>query len=503
MEERTDSWHHLQDHSTPPPREVFENLRELLDSAALANAAATNPTAETAPAFRRLADHSIPPPAHLRSAIMDAVIPAANGRSKKWLPYAAAAACVLLLAIGFIRYKNVRGNKPGVAQNRAYLPPVVTPSALSSGSLPATASATSVVKDSVRTAPIRLSTATLTLDGDRFALADNSPLMTFTSYRYPNLVKDIDNDTKNETALRIHLDQYTDITLSPAMTAALHDLYDTRKDGSLSSKARKTRERLEKWNAEDKKEFDPHNAANPLDAVDLAEFLFPPLFSFGHHPGSIPTAAAAQSQATHASDIQSQATQGSATPDSATRSSLNDNSPLTISYTLALITKKTNTGIGETYNGGMQTLFMQNGYSRLRFASLMRIQSEIITPGAPTVTILAESVKPRREVDLTPGQWSAYTGKYAAATYSLVDDSVVILRHHCKKALIGLRDGRRITAWYTPDIHSPAQARLEPGFAGIPGLVLRYEYTCRRKTVRYTATELSRRPIDPSVFAIP
>gem|GEM_PF-453176 len=488
MEERTDSWHHLQDHSTPPPREVFENLRELLDSAALANAAATNPTAETAPAFLRLADHSIPPPAHLRSAIMDAVIPAANGRSKKWLPYAAAAACVLLLAIGFIRYKNVRGNKPGVAQNRAYLPPVVTPSALSSGSLPATASATSVVKDSVRTAPIRLSPATLTLDGDRFALADNSPLMTFTSYRYPNLVKDIDNDTKNETALRIHLDQYTDITLSPAMTAALHDLYDTRKDGSLSSKARKTRERLEKWNAEDKKEFDPHNSANPLDAVDLAEFLFPPFFSFGHHPGHILPAAPPQ---------------GPATPDSTAGSSPTDNSPLTISYILTLVTKKANTGIGEAYNGGIQTLFTQNGYSRLRFASLMRIQSEIITPGAPTVAILAESVKPRREIDLTPGQWSAYTGKYAAATYSLVDDSVVILGHHCKKALIGLRDGRRITAWYTPVIHSPAQARLEPGFAGIPGLVLRYEYTCRRKTVRYTATELSRRPIDPSVFAIP
>src|SRR6185437_3121233 len=270
-------WHHLRDHSTPPPREVFENLRELLDPAA----SATGPTADPAPAFVRLADHSIPPPAHLRSAIMDSVIPAANTRSKKWLPYAAAAASVLLLAIGFIRYKNVRGNKPGIAQNQAHLPPVVTPSAPSSGSLPPTASAPD--KDSVRGVPIQLSPASLTLDGDRFGLADNSPLMTFTSYRYPTLSKDLDNDAKNETALRIHLDQYTDITLSPAMTAALRDLYDTRKDGSLSRKARKTRERLEKWDAEDKKEFDPHNAANPLDAVDLAEFLFPPLFSFGHH----------------------------------------------------------------------------------------------------------------------------------------------------------------------------------------------------------------------------
>lgn len=435
---------------------------------------------------------------------MDSVTPAANRRSARWLPYAAAAACVLLLAIGFIRYKNVRGSKSGVAQNQAHLPPVITPSAPSSGSLPATASA--LPGDSVCTTPIRLSPATLTLDGDRFALADNSPLMTFTSYRYPTLGKDIDNDAKNETALRIHLDQYTDITLSPAMTATLRELYDTRSNGSLSRKARKTRQRLEKWNAEDKKEFDPHSIANPLDAVDLAEFIFPSLFSFGHHPASLPPAAAAsQPQASKGPAIQdpaarNPAAQGQTTPDSAPPA---DNSPLTISYTLTLVTKKANTGIGETYNGGIQTLFMQNGYSRLRFASLMRIQSEIITPGARTVTILTESVKPRREIELTPGQWSAYNSKYTAATYSLVDDSVVILGYQCKKVLIDLRDGRRITAWYTPDIRQPAQARIEPGFAAIPGLVLRYEYACRRKTVRYTATELSRRPIDPSVFVIP
>lgn len=486
MEERRDSWHHLQDHSTPPPRQVFENLRELLDPAPY--------EAGPAPAFRRLADHSIPPPEHLRSAIMDSVIPAAGTRSKKRLPYAAAAACVLLLAIGFIRYKNVRGSKPGVARSRTHLPPVVTPAAPSSGSLPATASATALVKDSARTAPIRLSPATLTLDGDRFALADNSPLMTFTSYRYPTLGKDIDN-AKHERALRIHLDQYTDITLSPAMTATLRELYDTRSNGSLSRKARRTRERLEKWDAEDKKEFDPHNTANPLDPIDLAEFLFPPLFPFGHHPGIIPSAASTRGQI-----IQDPAAQRPTTTDNA---SPTDNNPLTISYSLALVTKKANTGIGETYNGGIQTLFTQNGYCRLRFASLMRIQSEIVTPAARTVAILAESVKPRQEIDLTPGQWSAYTGKYAAATYSLVDDSVVILGYHCKKALISLRDGRRITAWYTPGIQQAAQGYLEPGFAGIPGLVLRYEYTCRRKTVRYTATALSRRPIDPSVFAIP
>ncbi|HEV2482945.1 MAG TPA: hypothetical protein VGS79_24940 [Puia sp.] len=496
MEERTDSWHHLQDHSTPPPREVLEKLRELLDPSAAAG--------ETDTAFRKLASHSIPPPEQLRTAIINLTNPATGRRLTRWLPYASAAACILFFAVGFGFYKRVHDQKAGIVQNSAHPMAIVTPTDTSSRSLPATASATPAAIDSTGTTAIQLSPAALTVDGDRFSLSDNNPLVTFTSYRYPDLGKRI-NSPKNETVLHIHLDQYTNIALSPAMTATLRDLYDTRPDGTPSRKARRTRERLLKWDAEDAKEFDPHTTANPLDAVDLAEFLFPPLFSFGHHSGGVLPAAASDASApehTSTPEYTSAPAHASTPADSAFGRST-DNSPLTISYTLTLITKRTNNGIGETYNGGIQTLFMQNGYDRLRLASLIRIQSMFMTPGTHSVTLLTESAKPRQEVVLTPGQWSAYNDKYAGMTRALINDSIVILGHHCKKALITLRDGRRITAWYTPDILQPAQASVEPAFTGIPGLVLRYEFICRRKTVRYTATELSRRPIDPSVFAIP
>ena len=474
MEKRTDSWHHLQDHATPPPAEVFDKLRQLLD-----------PVPEDTTTFRRLEDHSIPPPPHLRAIITG------PRRSRPFVQYAAAA-CILLCTIGFIVYRTTRRHDASVTQNKPNTIPAITPTDTLEQSV--TAAATKVpaagIPDSANTKAITLSPIALSVDGDRFTLTDNNPLATFTSYNYPALGKHV-NNKKNETVLHIHLDQYTNIALSPVMTATLRDLYDTRPDGTLSRKAKKTRDRLDRWDIEDRKEFDLHSTSNPLDPIDLAEFLFPPLFSFGRHSGGTPLPAAIPAK--HPDSPATQATAAS--------------SPLTVSYTLTLVTKKTNTGIAEAYSGGIQTLFDAGagagGHARLRLASLMRIQSIFLTPGAETVTILTESAKPRNSVTLTPGQWSRYNDKYTRATRDLLHDTVVVLGYPCKKALITLHDGRCISAWYTPNIQDQAQARLEPAFAGIPGLVLRYEYTCRKKTVRYTATSLSRQPIDPSVFLIP
>ncbi len=104
---------------------------------------------------------------------------------------------------------------------------------------------------------------------------------------------------------------------------------------------------------------------------------------------------------------------------------------------------------------------------------------------------------------MTFKQWSSeYNRKYTDAAYVLTGDTVQILGYACKKADITLKDGRHILAWYTSAVRKPALV-LEPAFAGIPGLVLRYEYTYRRGTIRYSATSISRKAIDPSVFDVP
>jgi hypothetical protein len=71
---------------------------------------------------------------------------------------------------------------------------------------------------------------------------------------------------------------------------------------------------------------------------------------------------------------------------------------LTVSYSIGLKSRRSNTGIGETYNGGVETIFANDQEVRLRLVSLMRMQSIFILSDGRAqqkVIILKESGKNR------------------------------------------------------------------------------------------------------------
>jgi len=182
-------------------------------------------------------------------------------------------------------------------------------------------------------------------------------------------------------------------------------------------------------------------------------------------------------------------------------------SDLTVSYSIEVTSKKGgDMSLGETYNGGVQTLFAGNKDGRLRLVSLIRVQSIFLSTGDDQVrkfAIVKESGKDKYVTHLTEKEWKQHNKKYDGVTCKLTEDTTQLLRHVCKKAIITLKDGRVITAWYTEAIRSPVFSSLEPAFSGVPGLVLKYEYTLRKKTISYTATAISRNPISPDVFTVP
>jgi hypothetical protein len=179
---------------------------------------------------------------------------------------------------------------------------------------------------------------------------------------------------------------------------------------------------------------------------------------------------------------------------------------ITIPYSITISSRKPGAGIAETYNGGIETLFAGAHMARLRLVSLMRIQSVYVVMDKgllKSVTIIKESGNTKHRSALTPAQWMQYNKKYAGSTCQLTQDTAMILNHVCKKAIISLRDGRQLTAYYTPAIQRPVFSFLEPAFAQIPGLVLKYAYTYRKKTITYTATAISNSPISADILAIP
>jgi len=179
---------------------------------------------------------------------------------------------------------------------------------------------------------------------------------------------------------------------------------------------------------------------------------------------------------------------------------------LTVSYSIELRSKKKNTGIGETYNGGVKTIFAGDRQVRLRLVSLMRMQSILILPehtSSPKVVLLKESGKNKYKCYLTAADWKLYNQKYEGVACHLTDDTIHILNYTCKKTILTLKNGKNITVYYTPSIQQPGLYDAEPLFASIPGLVLKYEYTYKKGTIIYTATIVNRNAIDPDVFAIP
>lgn len=181
---------------------------------------------------------------------------------------------------------------------------------------------------------------------------------------------------------------------------------------------------------------------------------------------------------------------------------------LTVTYSMELAkARKKSIGIGEAYNGGTKTLFVSNGLVRLRLVSLMRMQSIFILPPGNTertAVIVKESGKNKHKIYLSANQWKQYNAKYDQAECRFVDDdTVVIAGYRCNKAVITLADGRTITAFYTRSIQRPELATVEPAFACIPGLVLKYIYEYKKGKITCTATAISRKQIDQDILKIP
>lgn len=177
---------------------------------------------------------------------------------------------------------------------------------------------------------------------------------------------------------------------------------------------------------------------------------------------------------------------------------------LTVVYDIRIKSTKGNMGIEETYNGGIQTLMIKAGKARMRMVSLMRTQSIYFWSAGNNVqqvVIAKESGQDKYKYKLNASQWKLYNSRYDDAQYSFDPSSITVMGYHCKKATITLKDGRKVIAYYTTALQQPKY--IEPMFAGIPGMVLQYEYAGKKGSITYVASKISHNNIDEEIFKEP
>jgi hypothetical protein len=102
-------------------------------------------------------------------------------------------------------------------------------------------------------------------------ILDNDFLYTLTSFNYgqaEDFLADIKNDPK------ISLDKYSYVNVSDKMAVFLKQLYAVNGKKKPTLKARRLKKKLNKWKRNDEDNFDNKIRKNPLDILDLSEFIF-------------------------------------------------------------------------------------------------------------------------------------------------------------------------------------------------------------------------------------
>lgn len=265
MTDRPDIWSHLKDHEALPPQDVCNRLQRILGVGEM----------------ERLQEHAVSPPLFLRQEIAQrsGIKPSTAGKLSpgrfRW--YISAAACLVLIVAGWIFYGN---NHTTDARTAAAEKKQVTPVAgvavhadTLSESTDTTGGTGTLTTDAgaVAGSPRHLRPS-YSIEGESISVTDNDLMATFTGFVYPDVP---DYLTRNaDQPLRIHIDQYTNITVSKNMLEMMKQMYQVLPNGKPARKARRIKRRLESWKERDQKRFDKSVNANPLDPVDLGEFIF-------------------------------------------------------------------------------------------------------------------------------------------------------------------------------------------------------------------------------------
>lgn len=305
MAKITDIFDRLREYEVQPPPEAFHNLMGRLQeeaardndskwqgalqglqqleiqppsflSVTIAHAIAQKPL------FAALQEMAIEPPAGAFDRIIKAITAESKTQvttapiRKLFTRYRAIAVILVLVIAGWGIYR-LTSQAPGE-----------TPAKLVQKTTPGKPAATDTVQQAVVPAQPDLAryavydnaktenffkTNRFTVEGSPMQLVDNDFIVTFASYQYAETLPSFLTE-EDDSELLIRLDQYSHFTISENMMNSLKKMYQRRAKGTPTRKARKEKEKLDQWKKADESRFDGKQVKNPLDPIDLAEFIF-------------------------------------------------------------------------------------------------------------------------------------------------------------------------------------------------------------------------------------
>lgn len=102
-------------------------------------------------------------------------------------------------------------------------------------------------------------------------LVDDDFIYTYTNFNYEEATGFLNIIKKNAV---IFINEFSYVNVSDKMSAFFEKLYETNKRNKPTWKAKRLKKKLNKWKKKDENYFDSGLQHNPLDIVDLSEFIF-------------------------------------------------------------------------------------------------------------------------------------------------------------------------------------------------------------------------------------
>src|SRR5258708_135333 len=296
MTRQPDIWSRLQEYETPPPQGVFDKVCALVN---LANPKETgkeednNDNEQMNGKLERLRHFEIQPPAILRSSI-ESLISGAAAPKRGFLFYGirSAAACLLLALAGWLFYRVTISQRASIAtlnkKNTTGVPSgknaaVQQPDSLSGKDSLSKTDSFSEGNALADNLSARDSNAlpkagkykrflSFSFNGQRLPLADIDLLITFASLKYNQKPTLINHSYKGRW--KIDIGEFDNDFSYKMMSEMKKEMSLFKLKGNPTRKARKSREKLDKWKRADEMQFDQSLKNNPLDPLDLGEFIF-------------------------------------------------------------------------------------------------------------------------------------------------------------------------------------------------------------------------------------
>lgn len=111
----------------------------------------------------------------------------------------------------------------------------------------------------------------LVVNGIELKFVDNDFFATFASFN--TVTTDFLNNIPEGKDQTVRLNNYSSIVITAKMQAMMKKMYKTKRNGKIPNSAKKLQKKLLDWKQSDNKYFDSKSKNNPLDPIDLFDFL--------------------------------------------------------------------------------------------------------------------------------------------------------------------------------------------------------------------------------------